>query len=108
MTTNQAILCGELKKNVEHREKEFKAYDELRSVVMKWAITKKIEKERAGFDPMDCNLAGGNRQEDEWWNAEWPTIGEASQPEIDIDYAGKGKGDGKGKGKDKGMQLGGT
>ena len=35
MTALQAILCGEIQKNVEHREKELKTYDELRGVVMK-------------------------------------------------------------------------
>ena len=41
MTALQAILCGEIQKNAEHREKEFKTYDELRSVVMKWAINRR-------------------------------------------------------------------
>ena len=73
---------------------------------MKWAISKKTENERAGFDPMDCNFAVGNRQ-DNWWSAEWPTPEESAQPTVDLDFAGAGKGDGKGKGKGKGMQFGG-
>ena len=39
-------------------------YDEARGVVMKWAINTKIENERAGLDPMDCNLASGSRPEE--------------------------------------------
>ena len=66
-----------------------------------------VENERAGFDAMDCNLAGGNGQEEDWWNAEWPTSWESTHPEIDGDHAGKGTGDGKGKGKGKGMHFGG-
>ena len=101
MTALQAILCGDIQKNVEHREEELKTYDELWSGVVKWAINKKIENERTCFDPMDCNLAGGNRQEEDWWNAGWPTTEQPAQPNIDIDDARKGKGDGKGKRKAK-------
>ena len=32
-----------LRKSVEHTEREHKTYDELRPVVMKWAISRKIE-----------------------------------------------------------------
>ena len=53
ITALRMMLCGEIQKSVEYREKEFKTYDELRSVVMKWAINRKIENERAGHDPMD-------------------------------------------------------
>ena len=35
MTAIHGILCGEIQKSVEHREKEFQSYDELRSTVMK-------------------------------------------------------------------------
>ena len=104
MTAWQSILCGEIQKNVEYRETKFEMYDEGRGVVMKWAINKKIENERAGFDPMDCNVTGSNQED--WWIAEWPTP-EELQPTTDLDYAGKGKGDGEGKGKGEGMQFGG-
>ena len=57
MTALRGMLCGEIQKSVEHREKEFKTYDEFRAVVMKWAINRKIENERAFHDPMDCNQA---------------------------------------------------
>ena len=42
-----------MQKDVEHREKKFKTYDEVRSVVTKWAINKRIENQRASLDPMD-------------------------------------------------------
>ena len=38
MTALKMMPCGEIQKSVEHREKEFRTYEELRSVVMKWAI----------------------------------------------------------------------
>ena len=69
---------------------------------MKWAINRKVENERAGFDLIDCNLAGSNPQD-----LEWPTAEESVQPNIDIDFAGKGNGDGKGKENGKGMQASG-
>ena len=63
MTAIHGILCGEIQKSVEHREKELQSYDELRNTVMKWAINKKIEKERnARGDPKDCDEMG----EDGW------------------------------------------
>ena len=37
------MLCGEVRKSVEYREKELKTYEEPRSVVMKWAIIQKME-----------------------------------------------------------------
>ena len=106
MTALQSILCGEIQKNVEHREKEFKTYEDLRGVVMRWAINRETENERAGLDPMDCNLAGGDRQED-WLNAEWPTAEESEQPTTDLNFVEKGNGDAKGTGKCTGMLFGG-
>ena len=35
MTALQSMLCGEIQKSVEYREKEFSTYDELRLIVMK-------------------------------------------------------------------------
>ena len=53
MTALKMILCGEIAKSVEYREKEFKTYEELRAVVMKWAINQKIQNESTHNDPMD-------------------------------------------------------
>ena len=54
MTALRMMLCGEIQKSVEYREKEFKTYEELRAVVVKWAISRKIENERSTQgDPMD-------------------------------------------------------
>ena len=59
MTAIQGILCGEIQKRMDYREKEFLLYVELRNTVMKWAIKKESEKERNGKgDPMDCDEAG--------------------------------------------------
>ena len=79
MTALHGILCGEIQKNVEYREKEFSTYDELRSTVMRWAINKKIEKERhTRGDPMDTNQAEDAYTAEEWvqWESndcQWPT-----------------------------------
>ena len=67
MTALRMMLCGEIQKSVEYREKEFKTYDELRAVVMKWAVNRKIENERANHDPMDCNHA----QDQQWPDSSW-------------------------------------
>ena len=74
MSALHAILCGEIQKNVEYREKDFKTYEELRSTVMRWAINKKIEKERSTRgDPMDTNQAEEQSAGDDWswWDQEW-------------------------------------
>ena len=119
MTALKMMLCGEIQKSVEYREKEFRTYEELRSVVMKWAINQKIQNERTQHDPMDCSHVPWNSAiPQEWGNPEdWKSAADAawgpSTPEqnaespIDVDYAqskGKGKGDwnpqgGKGQGK---------
>ena len=102
MTALKMMLCGEIQKSVEHREKEFKTYDELRAVVMKWAINRKIENERSTHEPMDCNQAQN-------WDPAWGTPEEwnwgsnqeeKQEPPTDVDYMnnnqkGKGKGDWK-------------
>ena len=65
MTAIQALLCGEIQKHIEYREQDFRTYDELRSVVMKWAINKKIEKERlTKGDPMDCSHLEGQQSKE--------------------------------------------
>ena len=48
----KCILIGDIKKHIELREEEIKTYDEMRQIVMKWAINKKIEKDK-GHAPMD-------------------------------------------------------
>ena len=56
MIALRMLVRGEIQGSVEHREEEFKSYDELRAVVMKWANSRQVEQERsAQGDPMDCN-----------------------------------------------------
>jgi len=116
MTALKMMLCGELQKSVEYREKEVKTYEELRSVVMKWAINQKIQNERTQHDPMDCSHVPWHSptewgSQDDWKNAAevaWNSTPPESPNEspTDVDYAnskGKGKGDnysqgGKGQG----------
>ena len=67
---------------------------------MRWAINKKIEKERSTRgDPMDTNQAEEQSARDEWswWDQEWPQeeIEEHKTEDIDfINSKGKGKGNG--------------
>ena len=103
MIALRMMLCGEIQKSVEYREKEFKTYEELRAVVMKWAINRKIENERAQHDPMDCNHAQGPEYSDPNWNwtqGDWPSGAQEGTPEgspQDVNYMNhKGKGGGKG------------
>jgi len=67
MTALQGILCGQIQKNVEYCEKDFKTYEELRSTVMKWAINKNIERDRSTRgDPMDSNRAEEQSLNEDW------------------------------------------
>ena len=100
MTSLKMMLCGEIQKSVEHREKEFKTYDELRAVVMKWAINRKIENERSTHEPLDCNPINWDPNwgaPEEWnWGTQTQEETNTQQP-TDLNYvnSGKGKGDGK-------------
>ena len=68
MTVLRTVLCGEIQKSVEHREKEFKTYDELKVIVMKWVSNRKIENERCFHAPMDCNHAPQKSLDAAWNN----------------------------------------
>ena len=101
MIALRMMLCGEIQKSVEYREKEFKTYEELRAVVMKWAINRKIENERSLHDPMDCNQAQVPESPDNSWfpQNEWPMgphegTQEGSPQDVNYMYA-KGKGGGR-------------
>ena len=52
MTALKKILCGDIKKHIELREEDIKSYDELRKIIMNWAVNKKLEKAKQ-HDPMD-------------------------------------------------------
>ena len=79
MTALKMMLCGQIKKSVEYREKEFKTYEEFRTVVMKWAINRKIENERSTGDAMDCNHVPTGNWEPSWGNPEEWNWSESSQ-----------------------------
>ena len=40
------ILCGDIKKHVDMQCQDIKSYDDLRATIMKWAVAKRIEKDR--------------------------------------------------------------
>jgi hypothetical protein len=117
MTALKMMLCGEIQKSVEYREQEFKTYEELRSVVMKWAINQKIQNERTQQAPMDCSHVPWNPTQSTDWNipTDWNSATDAAwnpgtpndnkESPIDVDYAyskGKGKADGYSGGKGQG------
>ena len=62
MTALKCILVGDIKKHIELREEDIKTYEELRSIVMKWAVNKKIEKDK-GHAPMDIGAVQGEGEE---------------------------------------------
>ena len=119
MTALKMMRCGEIQKSVEHREKEFRTYEELRSVVMKWAVNRKMQNERPQHDPMDCSHVPWNPAVNSDWGAQddWKsaldaawgpsTQGGTIDSPTDVDYAhakGKGKGEGYSGGKGQGKQ----
>ena len=83
MTALRMILRSEIQQAAEHREKKFKAYKELRPVVMKWAIDRKIEDERFIHNSMDCNHAQGPDWVDPTWylQANWTNSSQNGPPE---------------------------
>ena len=64
MTAIKRMLCGDIKKQIEYRDEDFKSYEDLRSTIMRWAITKKIEKDRKSHDAMDVDGSGHLSHED--------------------------------------------
>ena len=106
MTALKMILCGEIAKSVEHREKEFKTYEELRAVVMTWAINQKIQNDRTQNDPMDLShvpwdsmTANWGTQEEWGLNNQPPNNSPTTETPTDLNYMkakGGGKGDSKG------------
>ena len=69
MIALEVMLCGEIQKSVECQEQELRTYEELRSVVMKWAISQKIQNERTQHDPMDCIHVPWNSSPNSDWNS---------------------------------------
>ena len=118
MTALKKILCGDIKKHIELREEEIKGYDELRKIIMNWAVNKKLEKSK--HDPMD--IGGVDGEEPLYPVTELEELtklldaynvstgGFEDEEGEDIDAVSKGKGRGKGqkgyqgKGKGKGGQ----
>ena len=89
MTALKCILCGDIKKHIELREDDLKTYEQMREIVMKWAVPKRIEKER-GHVPMDIDQAEGTEEDKEgncgyygWGDDGW-------NGECDADWIGKG------------------
>ena len=97
MTAIKCLLVGEIKRYVTLKEDELDTYQQLRNVVMKYAINREIEKKRSG-NAMDIDAA--EDYNDEATN-NWTTGGvdmTADYGEWDewtwdgVDYINKGKG----------------
>ena len=67
MSAIRMMPCGNRMNSVEHRDQEPKTHKELRAVVMKCAINRKITNEVSIHDPMDCNRA----QIPDWTDPTW-------------------------------------
>ena len=51
MTALKCILCGDIKKHIELREDDLKTYEQMREIVMKWAVPTRIEKKEGTLHP---------------------------------------------------------
>ena len=101
MTALKKILCGDIRKHIELREEEIKSYDELRKIIMNWAMNKKLEKSK--HDPMDIGGVDGeeplyelSEMEELTQLLETYNVVFDEEEGDDIDAVSKGKGKGKG------------
>ena len=53
MAALRQLLVGDIKRHVQLREEDLRVYADLRQCVMRWALTKKLERDRKGKDEMD-------------------------------------------------------
>ena len=56
MTAIKSLLVGEIKRHVTLREDELETYQQLRNVVMKYAVNRRIEKEKGNI-PTEADAA---------------------------------------------------
>ena len=101
MAALRQLLIGDIKKHVDLREEDLRVYTDLRQCVMKWALTKRLEKERKD-DPMDTSQVGpgGDKPAEPEGSMEWPSWWVWSDEwgeYYEVNYTGKGgKSDEKG------------
>ena len=71
-------LTGDIKRHVELESTKITTYQQLRSTIMKWAIGRKLERERKS-DDMDIGAASGEQEsnDDDSWNLACTTALEA-------------------------------
>ena len=68
MTAIKCLLVGEIKRHVTLREDELETYQQLRDVVMKYAVNRRIEKER-GNTAMEVDAAMDTGDTDTPWGS---------------------------------------
>ena len=72
ITLMKEILCGDIKKHIELQCQDVRTYDTLRGIIMKWAVAKRIEKDRVkdmDIGSIDANAQGGQQSQGAWsWN----------------------------------------
>ena len=67
MTAIKCLLVGEIKRHVTLREDELDTYQQLRDVVMKYGVNRRIKKE-SGNIAMEVDAAMDNEAADQNWN----------------------------------------
>ena len=87
VTALKLVLCGEVQKAVEHREQEFRTYQERPSVVVKRAINRQIQNERTQHDRMDCSHVPWNSTPNPGWNMpeEWKAATDAAWASTNLE-----------------------
>ena len=114
MAALRRMLTGDIKKQVDLNISKIVGYDQLRSIVMNWAVDRKLERDKKD-DPMDIDAVRAHTgwENDESWlwdtspNDDWPEAGQdySGDETHDVNSIGKGgNGNGKG-GKSKGTLL---
>jgi len=97
------ILCGDIKKHVDMQCQDVKSYDDLRATIMKWAVAKRIEKDRRHeMDVGSVEVEALNRDEQNPGDWTWVNAIDWNQSMGEVDYAAKGGGKGFNPGPGKG------
>ena len=96
------ILCGDIKKHVDMQCQDVKSYDDLRATIMKWAVAKRIEKDRRhemDVGSVEVEAINPEQNPGDWT---WVNAIDWNQSLGEVDYAAKGRGKGFNPGAGKG------
>ena len=96
------ILCGDIKKHVDMQCQDVKSYDDLRATIMKWAVAKRIEKDRRhemDVGSVEVEAINPEQNPGDWT---WVNAIDWNQSLGEVDYVTKGGGKGFNPGAGKG------